>query len=681
MARKIEVQIVGDASSLERAFGRASGASRTFGSRLAGVAKGAAVAGGAAALGGLAVTLQRGWREFSEAAKVTAQTGAVLKSTGAAAGVTAGHVENLAGKLSRMSGVDDEAIQSGENLLLTFTKIKNSKHDKIFDLTTQAVLDMSVAMGTDMRSAALQVGKAMQDPVAGGLALRRAGIDATAIKAAQELAKMGDTVGAQKLLLKELNKEFGGSAKAAGDTLPGKLATLRNAFDEVAGRLVEKLVPYLTRFADWATAHMPQIEAAFGKAFKVIGSAISDVAPVIRTFVGVIRGLMPVLGPIAGLIMDVIFTPLKTIAALIRGDWSGAWDALKAPVMRVIDLLKGIWELVGPALTQLGDWFVGLPGRIAGTLGNLASQALEPFKNAFTSAKDWVGEKVADMVTFFTELPGKLWAVLKGELTGAMNFYKGLFTSAKDWVGEKLNDMAAFFAALPGKLWTIVRGELHLMFLFYKGLFTTAKDWVMEKLNDTVGFFRSLPGRIAGTFGELASIALGPFKSAFTAARDWVRDMIDDVVGFFRGLPGKIRAFVGEVGKAAQAFADKITGAFGGVLSFLQGVYDKIMAIKNALAGAFSIGDSSNTGVPAIDGRAKGGPVRRGASYVVGERGPELFVPRASGTVIANGRGAGGGGGGWPEVIQLVLDSHVLTQVVRKEMNRTAKQNARPATA
>ena len=41
-----------------------------------------------------------------------------------------------------------------------------------------------------------------------------------------------------------------------------------------------------------------------------------------------------------------------------------------------------------------------------------------------------------------------------------------------------------------------------------------------------------------------------------------------------------------------------------------------------------------------LPGRATGGPVTPGRAYVVGERGPELFVPTASGSVVANGGGA-----------------------------------------
>jgi tape measure domain-containing protein len=45
-----------------------------------------------------------------------------------------------------------------------------------------------------------------------------------------------------------------------------------------------------------------------------------------------------------------------------------------------------------------------------------------------------------------------------------------------------------------------------------------------------------------------------------------------------------------------------------------------------------------------ILGRAGGGPVNRGQPYMVGESGPELFVPSASGRILRNGSGGGGQG-------------------------------------
>lgn len=54
--------------------------------------------------------------------------------------------------------------------------------------------------------------------------------------------------------------------------------------------------------------------------------------------------------------------------------------------------------------------------------------------------------------------------------------------------------------------------------------------------------------------------------------------------------------------------------------------------------------------------KAEGGPVNRGRSYIVGERGPEMFVPNTSGTIVPNNSLAMGGGG-VTNVITVNVDS------------------------
>ncbi len=133
---------------------------------------GLAAAAGIGALGFAAVNFVQ---EAMASQKVAAQTAAVLKSTGGAAGMTAQSVADLATSLSRFTPYDDEAIQSAENLLLTFTSIGKD----VFPQATETVLNMSTALGQDLKSSAIQLGKAMNDPVTGATALRRVWVSLT----------------------------------------------------------------------------------------------------------------------------------------------------------------------------------------------------------------------------------------------------------------------------------------------------------------------------------------------------------------------------------------------------------------------------------------------------------------------------------------------------------------------
>jgi hypothetical protein len=311
VARKLIVEIVGDASSLERAFKKSSKSANRFESNMAKTqtkSRRAFAGMGRSVLGfagsfvgayGLVSAARAAFSEMAEAQKVTAQTNAVIKSTGKAANVSAKHVDDLATSLLNVSGVDDEVIKAGENMLLTFRDIRNESGEgnKIFDEATKATLDLSVAMGRDMTQSAIMVGKALNDPVKGVGALRRVGVQFTKAQEDQikALVATGDKMGAQKLILEELRKEFGGSAEAAGKTLPGKLNILRNTLLNLAGSIAALLTPTITKLVDkmvvWLSKSKNQKQV-----LDTVKAAAEAVESVARVLVGTFKALNAITG-------------------------------------------------------------------------------------------------------------------------------------------------------------------------------------------------------------------------------------------------------------------------------------------------------------------------------------------------------------------------------------------------
>jgi len=204
-------------------------------------------AGGVAAL---AAGLKFSIDQAAESQRVNAQTAAVLRSTGSAAGLTAVEIQRLSTALSAQSTYSDESVQSMQNVLLTFTAIK----DDVMPGAAQAVIDMSVALGQDLQGSAIQVGKALQDPILGVTALRRVGVNFS--KDQQEFIKSlvdtGHAAEAQALILKELNTEFGGSAQAQVETYSGRIAQLKNAVGELGEAAAESEIGGRS-LIDWLT--------------------------------------------------------------------------------------------------------------------------------------------------------------------------------------------------------------------------------------------------------------------------------------------------------------------------------------------------------------------------------------------------------------------------------------------
>jgi len=116
----------------------------------------------------------------------------------------------------------------------------------------------------------------------------------------------------------------------------------------------------------------------------------------------------------------------------------------------------------------------------------------------------------------------------------------------------------------------------------------------------------------------------------------WWADAIPGIIAFIDGLIGKVQEAIGTIEQLAAGL-----GAY-------QGAADNAATVGNLVSsGQVSVGDVISATANAIGselgiGRAAGGPVSAGGSYIVGEMGPELFVPRRSGRIVPNGGSVGG---------------------------------------
>lgn len=203
--------------------------------------------GVAGAITGVALALKYSVEQAAEHERVFAQVAAVIKSTGGAAGLTSDAIDKMSVRLSRLNAIDDETIAGGAATLLTFTHIRK----EAFEPTLQAALDMSTALKIDLKGALIQVGKALESPTLGMTALRRSGVSFSAeqTEVIKKLEQTGHLAEAQKLILQELNKEFGGSGPAAAKTFSGQLDLLKISLGNLGEAVSTGLLPPLTQGA------------------------------------------------------------------------------------------------------------------------------------------------------------------------------------------------------------------------------------------------------------------------------------------------------------------------------------------------------------------------------------------------------------------------------------------------
>ena len=387
--------LLGDDSHLKESL---KGTEKTFMSTLGNVGKAAAglAVGAIAAVGvGLTAALKASIDEAQKAELVQAQLGAVLKSTGGISGMTADSINALALSLSEVTRFEDDAIVSGQNMLLTFTNIGKD----IFPQATEAMLNMSTAMGMDMQSAATMLGKALNDPVAGLTALGRAGVQFSddqkaAIKA---MVEAGDVAGAQAIILKELETQFGGAARAAGGTFAGQMDILNNALGNVKEEIGMALLPVLT---DLIKEYGPQLIAFAKDAAKWI---VSDLVPAIKTTAEWIADeLIPAITLVVEWIVVNLVPAIQDLAKWIQTDLIPA----------IVTVVKWLVENLGPIIQDVARWIqtdfipavqaivqwlsVNLPPAIefAGRVFNDLKARIDGITSAIRTAIQWVSDLI-----------------------------------------------------------------------------------------------------------------------------------------------------------------------------------------------------------------------------------------------------------------------------------------------
>lgn len=168
-----------------------------------------------------------------------------LAATGNAAGISADNLSLISEELQSISNMDDDAII--QNLTVPLTTFRKLSGD-VFERTQKAVLDMNAVLGDpnnpgSLRSMAVQVGKALNDPLIGLTALRRVGVSfsASQIEIIKNLVETNRLTEAQTMILSELETEFGGAAESTVNSS----IQMKNAWGNYLEALGKNTLPYL----------------------------------------------------------------------------------------------------------------------------------------------------------------------------------------------------------------------------------------------------------------------------------------------------------------------------------------------------------------------------------------------------------------------------------------------------
>ena len=291
----------------------------------------------AALLGGSALKL------YDVQAQAIAQVEAGLRSTGNTAGYTSEQLQKMASDLQSKTIFGDEVIlKDATAQLLTFTNISGEQ----FARTQKAALDLATRLDGDLKSASIQLGKALNDPIANLSALSRSGIQfstdqKTVIKSLTETGRLAE---AQTLILDELEKQYGGSAEAAAAAGMGGIKQLQNSFGDLQeefGKVISDMLPPLIDFGKEVLASFSNMSEGMKKGIVIITGVVAAVGPMLVILPHMVAGFAAVK---LAIMKGVIPALQRMMAFMIANPYLLVAAAVAAITVAVIDSSTALSE-------------------------------------------------------------------------------------------------------------------------------------------------------------------------------------------------------------------------------------------------------------------------------------------------------------------------------------------------
>ena len=455
------------------------------------------------------------------------------------------------------------------------------------------------------------------------------------------------------------------SLRAINTALGGDMSRLGEIFADA--QVQKGLIPLLTgledyiRLRDEAARADGVISTDFARMMQTSIEQVKQFQIALQNFqTSVGAAMVPVLGGIAGALKPV----LELLTSLVN-QYPGVSGALVAITAGFIALKAALAGLT----------FIGLMGK-GGMLASLAF-GLKGVTVALTALRAVAITAPLGLITSgLTSLRGSLLGLTMLNSAGGL---KAVFSTLGSGLLGLLNPMklvTAASVALRGALMLTGVGAILIgiamagKFIYdnwqgIKELFVAFGEAFMAALGPVKPMLDPVIAGVSTLFGWMSRLSLEISPATW---REWGASAgaaVGDVVRWFAELPGKIAASLGslyDIGrKFMQSFFDGLVSIGSDILNWASGLADKISSVltlpnrapqssvnpRGAGAGMKPAVDPNDPyGVGPIEDltlRATGGPVSRGASYLVGERGPELITAGRSGYVNRAGSFPAGG--------------------------------------
>jgi tape measure domain-containing protein len=437
----------------------------------------------------------------------------------------------------------------------------------------------------------------------------------------ESMASLYDRISDGSLSVDEITASMERSTSAGGkyfqsmdkqsQTLNGKISTLKDTFNEFAGKAMQGLsdvlsntvIPALTGVLSHSDEIMAVLNAllpvivAVGSAFAAwkIVNFIQDIPKMIGSVKTAILGVNAALAanPVGAVIAAIsalvaVFLYLWNTSEEFRQFWTDMWNGIVEWFSGIIDSIVNFftvtipeaWESFKTNLQELCDsivqwfqdawnsviafftetipawiqsvidWFNQLPYNI----GYMVGQIIGHFIQWGIDLKNFVTEDIPafinSVVEWFKSLPGKIWEWLKSAWEKVKTWGSNIYTSARDWVSKTIDSVVDWFRSLPGKIWTWLTNAVSKVRDWGSNLWNTGINAAKQLVDSVVQKAKELPGKMV----DIGINLIKGLWEGIGSVKDWI---LDKISGFCDGIVDGMLDFF-NIGSPSKLMRDMI---------------------------------------------------------------------------------------------------------------------------
>lgn len=407
----------------------------------------------------------------------------------------------------------------------------------------------------------------------------------------------------------------GPTITVAVNRIKTSVENLIGAVGNMVKEVIAKVGPFigetLAKITQWTVDNGPLI-AKFANVVSVVAATVVDA--IANKVLPEVAKMWAFIEPILSGIINLILGVAKTLMQIATGDWAGAWATIKQTV-------SNAWTAIILAINNFANW-------VAGWFGTTWAGIINVWFENWKMAGQIVLGVLSNIVTWFVE---KIQGIVQPIITGFINNFLtpivNTFVSIREKVQWVIDTLTRFGAVISG-------------------LAPTLPSWLTPgsptPLEESLWGVGSATDTMTNSFLQFSLVAENEVNRVLGGPAGTIYDL-EYVGNLAASSKGKIADPLEESFFRIRDAAAEAGSAVGGVASGLE----DIKAMNNLKVEIWVITHEQTIHEPDINrsgggggggprGRQHGGDVFSRIPYIVGERGPEVFVPNTAGKIIPN---------------------------------------------